>query len=254
MPLTSAPADDHATDAAHEPRDGRDARWEAHRLRRRRELVEDTLRAIRRHGPGVGMDEIAAEAGTSKTVLYRHFGDRTGIYLAVVEAVDQVVLGDLGAVADGSGRSPDGSPADVMGVIAAMVRAYLHLVERDPGIYRFVVTRPLLDAAAAVERNGLPDPVLTLTGRIGDQLSGILTAHLQRTGRDPAPAVVWGHGVVGFVRAAADHWVTHSPPGTSADDVTAAVVALLGPTLTEPGPADPAHRIPTATDEPMEDA
>ncbi|MGI8947582.1 MAG: TetR/AcrR family transcriptional regulator [Ornithinimicrobium sp.] len=249
MPPTSAPADDHPPAAAQEPRDGRDVRWEEHRLRRRRELVEDTLRAIRKHGPAVGMDEIAAEAGTSKTVLYRHFGDRTGIYLAVVEAVDQVVLGDLGAVADGSGRSPDGSPADVTGVVAAMVQAYLRLVERDPGIYRFVVTRPLLDAAAAVERSDLPDPLLTLTGRIGDQLAGILTAHLRRAGRDPAPALVWGHGIVGFVRAAADYWVTHSPPDTTADDVTAAVVALLGPALT-----DPAHRIPAPTDDPMEDA
>ena len=35
------------------------------------------------------MDEIAAEAGTSKTVLYRHFADRAGLYLAVVESVDR---------------------------------------------------------------------------------------------------------------------------------------------------------------------
>ncbi len=233
----------------HEHRDGRDARWETHRLRRRHELVEDTLRAIRRHGPGVGMDEIAAEAGTSKTVLYRHFGDRTGIYLAVVEAVDRVVLGDLASVADESGCSPDGSPADVMGVIAAMVQAYLRLVARDPGIYRFVVTRPLLDAAAAVERTDLPDPLLTLTGRIGDQLSATIAAHLVRNGRDPAPAVIWGHGIVGFVRAAADHWVTHNPPDTTAEDVTEAVVALLRPTLT-----DPSFDIPDPTTQPLEDA
>ena len=68
--------------------DGRDTRWAQHRLARRVELVEATLKAIRRHGAGVGMDEIAAEAGTSKTVIYRHFGDKAGLYLAVVEAVD----------------------------------------------------------------------------------------------------------------------------------------------------------------------
>lgn len=214
------------------PRDGRSARWEVHRQHRRRELVEHTLRAIRRHGPGVGMDEIALEAGTSKTVLYRHFGDRNGIYVAVVEAVDALILKDLGEVADHAGYAPNGSLADVSGVITAMVQTYLHLVERDPEIYAYVVSRPLLDAAALDACGSqIDDPVLTLTGRIGDQLSSILAAHLRRTGRDPEPAVTWGHGIVGFVRAAADHWVTLGRPGRSAEDVTEAVLAMLGPAL-----------------------
>ena len=50
--------------------DGRSTRWDQHRAARRRELVDATLRAIRQHGAGVGMDDIAAVAGTSKTVVY----------------------------------------------------------------------------------------------------------------------------------------------------------------------------------------
>lgn len=214
------------------PRDGRDARWEAHRATRRRELVEHTLRAIREHGPAVGMDEIAAQAGTSKPVLYRHFGDRNGVYLGVVEAVDARVLADLGAVADKSGCGPDGTPADVTGLITAMVTAYLELVQRDPSIYRFVMSRPLLEPASS---GADPcDPVLTLTGRIGDRLAQILSAHLRRLGRDPSPAITWGHGIVGFVRAAADQWVTHQPPGSSAESVTADVIEMLRPALDSP--------------------
>ncbi|CAN5405440.1 TetR family transcriptional regulator [soil metagenome] len=225
------------------PRDGRDARWEAHRATRRRELVEHTLRAIRVHGPGVGMDEIAAQAGTSKPVLYRHFGDRNGIYLGVVEAVDARVIADLSAVADKSGRGPDGTPADVTGLIRAMVSAYLELVQRDPQIYRFVVSRPLLqpsgDGARASHHDGhTTDPVMTLTGRIGDRLAQILTAHLLRCGRDPAPAVTWGHGIVGFVRAAADQWVTHAPPEATAETVTSEVIEMLRPAL-QPAPSTP---------------
>ena len=49
--------------------DGRSTRWDQHRATRRRELVEATLRAIRRHGAGVGMDEHAAMAGTSNTLI-----------------------------------------------------------------------------------------------------------------------------------------------------------------------------------------
>ncbi|MGB3595262.1 MAG: TetR/AcrR family transcriptional regulator, partial [Ornithinimicrobium sp.] len=220
-----------------EPRDGRDARWEAHRATRRRELVEHALRAIREHGPGVGMDEIAAQAGTSKPVLYRHFGDRNGVYLGVVEAVDARVLSDLGVVADTSGCGPDGSPADVTGLITAMVAAYLELVQRDPEIYRFVVSRPLIETGSSTHTSP-GDPVLTLTGRIGDRLAQILGAHLLRLGRDPAPAVTWGHGIVGFVRAAADQWVTHRPPGSTAETVTAEVIEMLRPALeTTPSPA-----------------
>ena len=77
--------------------DGRDTRWAAHRVTRRRELVEHALRAIRQFGPGVGMDEIAAQAGTSKTVIYRHFGDRAGLYRAVAQAVHTYILEDLTA-------------------------------------------------------------------------------------------------------------------------------------------------------------
>jgi len=215
-------------------RDGRDARWAEHRATRRRELVEHTLRAIREHGPGVGMDDIAAQAGTSKPVLYRHFRDRNGVYLGVVEAVDARVLAELAAVADRSGHGPDGGPADVTELITAMVSAYLELVQRDPEIYRFVVTRPLLESTHPASTG--VDAAGTLTGRIGDRLAEILAAHLRRSGRDPAPAVTWGHGIAGFVRAATDHWVSHRPPGTSAETVTAEVIEMLRPALTEPAP------------------
>src|SRR3954449_4919848 len=106
--------------------DGRDTRWPEHRLTRRAELVEATLRAVRRHGAGVGMDEIATEAGTSKTVLYRHFGDKAGLYLAVVESVDRLVTGDLHRALD---DAP--SPTELAGsasMIRAAVDSYLSLV------------------------------------------------------------------------------------------------------------------------------
>src|SRR5215217_1316595 len=90
---------DHAaatpTERAVTTRDGRDARWEQHREQRREALVDATIRAVRNHGAGVGMDDIAAEAGTSKTVIYRHFEDKAGLYRPLADdpvggTVDQV--------------------------------------------------------------------------------------------------------------------------------------------------------------------
>ena len=75
--------------------DGRSARWAEHREARRRQLVESTIRTIRERGAAVGMDEFAAAAGTSKTVFYRHFTDRAGLYRAVAAHVDDLILRDI---------------------------------------------------------------------------------------------------------------------------------------------------------------
>lgn len=208
--------------------DGRDTRWTQHRAQRRRELVEATLRAIRRHGAGVGMDDIAAEAGTSKTVVYRHFGGRSGLYVAVVEAVDAVILGDLGTATEHT------DPDDAIGLVGAMVDAYLGLVEKDPEIYRFVVTRPLVDGPVA------DDPVAGMTDRIGDQVARSLAVHLRRRGgqESAASATTWGHGLVGFVRAAADQWLTSGTP-RSRSEVVDDVIALFGPAFAATLPATP---------------
>ena len=184
--------------------DGRSTRWEEHRRQRRRELVEATLRAIRTHGPRVGMDEIAAAAGTSKTVFYRHFTDRAGLYRAVAERVDRIILRDLARALGVTGTDLadlEGHPRDL---IAAAVGAYLGLVEKDPQVYRFVVAAPLLDRGDLVETG---DPAGVVSGHVAEQIAGLVRGALVAAGLDPAPARAWGHGVVGLVRAAADAWL-----------------------------------------------
>lgn len=196
--------------------DGRDTRWVEHRERRRRELIESTLRAIRHHGAAVGMDDIAAAAGTSKTVIYRHFGGRTGLYLAIVEAVDRRILTDLGRA------TVETDPDDVPALVAAMVQEYLQLVQKDPEIYRFVVTRPMLDGPVT------DDPVASLTGHIGAEVAGVIEGYLRRRGAATDCATTWGHGIVGFIRAATDQWMAGESDRPAAD-VVAQVRAIFQP-------------------------
>lgn len=128
-----------------------------------------------------------------------------------------------------------------------MVRSYLFMVERDPEIYRFVMTRPL--ETTEFDPN---DPVGELTGRIGEQLTVVVRDHLVSVGRARDADLlspVWAHGIVGLVRAAADHWLLTNGSGRprpepSVDDVTRAVVALIRPALTGPGttPREPGDR------------
>ena len=72
--------------------DGRKRRWHQHKVERRTELVDGALDAIRRRGRDVSMDEIAAEIGVSKTVLYRYFVDKNDLTTAVMMRFAQTTL------------------------------------------------------------------------------------------------------------------------------------------------------------------
>lgn len=197
--------------------DGRDTRWVEHRRLRRVELVESTLRAIRRQGATVSLDEIAAEAGTSKPVIYRHFGDRPGLYRAVVEKTAQFILDDLQTLV---GRE---RPDDLSGLVRDLANGYLQLVQRDPEIYRFVMSRPLVDGDLT------DDPVAGLTMRIGERIAGLLRAG----GYPQARADTWGHALVGCVRAATDQWIRAGMP-RPAEAVATDLADLLGPAFRSP--------------------
>ncbi|WP_062386701.1 TetR/AcrR family transcriptional regulator [Demequina iriomotensis] len=199
--------------------DGRDTRWAQHRADRRRELVSHALRAIRVHGPGVALEDIAARAGTSKTVLYRHFGDRAGLYAAVVESVHAYIHAGLTTALELT-------DAEDLGRMAGdLADAYLGLVERDPHIYRFVLAVPVVAAT------GAPDPAGNLPAIMGAHVSEAIGAHLARTGGDPTSAAIWGHGLVGFIRAAADQWMD-ADPRPPRDAVVAHITALFAPGFT----------------------
>lgn len=179
-------------------------------MTRRAELVDAAILAIREHGAGVGMDEVAARAGTSKTVVYRHFGDRTELYVAVCARVAEVLIGQVGRAVDGA-ASPHAQTV-------AGIEAYLALIESDREVYRFVVHRPLVAVPAA-------DPVADLVSVIGDRAAAVIADQLRRSGGDVAAAVPWGHGVVGMVRAAADNWLVR-PGGMSRADLARHITDL----------------------------
>lgn len=190
--------------------DGRNARWEVHRQQRRKELVESAIRTIRSRGAAVGMDDLAAGAGTSKTVFYRHFSDRHGLYQAVAERVDELILRDIGTVlGQGVAKGAKGASlglldVDPRSVIRAAIDAYLMLVERDPELYRFIVSAPIV----GTEKSGnAAEAVATATGKMAGQISELISVALVDRGNDPAPARLWGQSLVGLVRAGADAWL-----------------------------------------------
>lgn len=180
-------------------------RWQQHNAERRAELVDATLRAIRRHGPGVGMDDIAAEAHTSKTVVYRHFSDRAGLYSAVAEKVGRRIGRTLSAAIDPDAETADDFAAPVLSdlkqVLTAVIDTYLALTEADPEVYRFVVRPPAVEGPVAEQQvHGITEHAV---GILADWLAGAVGERRAR---------VWSIAIVGSVHACADRWLAGEAP------------------------------------------
>ncbi|MGN6089292.1 MAG: TetR family transcriptional regulator [Actinomycetales bacterium] len=206
-------------------RDRRDSRWDEHRRARREELIEATLRAVTRHGAGVGMEDIAAEAGTSKTVVYRHFGDRSELHSAVCDRVARRLTRAL--------RKAVTATDDPREMVSGAVETYLGFLEADPEIYRFVTS------GTGGGTGGSRDPLASLSDLIGEAAAELVGVALRRADRDATAAQPWGHGLVGLVRAAADRWLRDGrqiPRAELTDQLTdlawGGLAGLLGTTTT----------------------
>ena len=163
---------------------------------RRAELLDAAVRVIRREGDDVAMETIAAEAGISRPILYRHFGDATGLYAAVAKRFN----GDLRErlfrpMTNVSGRA----------LLHRQVSAFLDLVAEDPNVYRFLVRN-------APRRIGPGSPRRGFSLMVADETADFLA----RTGWDVPTARVAADLLVGGLEAAADRWL-NDPVGTPAE-------------------------------------
>ena len=165
------------------------------RARRRQELLDAADRAIRRAGPDVTMDEIAAEAATAKPVLYRYFGDKGGLYQALAERYVQLVMA---TVREALAKKQSASPRDRL---EAAIGAYLELVESSLPVYRFLMHR------AVTERAEAHATVADFIRGLGGELAAILAEDLRSRGLDPHAAEPWARGIVGMVHVAGDWWL-----------------------------------------------
>ncbi|MDX3664354.1 TetR/AcrR family transcriptional regulator [Streptomyces sp. ID05-26A] len=173
--------------------DARRERWKGHREQRRAEFVEATIAVVAKKGPDVGMDDVAAEAGVSKPVLYRHFTDKADLYLAVGQKATEVLMNRMGPA-----LAADGSIRDR---IERIVDAYLSVIEENPNLYRFVVKGSFADRP--VEK----DVVAEDKNLIAATLARIIGDYLRAFDMDSGGAEPWAHALVGMVQNAGDWWL-----------------------------------------------
>jgi AcrR family transcriptional regulator len=165
----------------------------AARAARRVALLDAADRAIRREGPEVSMEALAAEAGITKPVLYRHFGDRGGLLDAVASRHARRLTDELRA-ALAEQRHPRER-------IRSVMATYLAFLERDPELHRFV-TR-----VAPSERPGAGRALEDALTVVCDQVVEAVARELTGARLDPAPARTWGVGMVGMVQLVGDRWL-----------------------------------------------
>lgn len=181
--------------------DGRKRRWHRHKVERRNELVDGTLEAIRRRGSNVSMDEIAAEIGVSKTVLYRYFVDKNDLTTAVMMRFAQTTLIPNMAAALSSNL-------DGYDLTREIIRVYVDTVAAEPQTYQFVMTN----------NSASKNKVVADSERIiARMLAVMLRRRMNEAGMDTQGAEPWAYHIVGGVQLATHSWMSN--PRMSADEL-----------------------------------
>jgi AcrR family transcriptional regulator len=172
---------------------------------RRRALLDAADRIIRREGPDVSMASIAAEAGISKPILYRHFGDKSGLYQALAERHTRLLIDAV--------RAAFRRPGEIRDRARAAIDTYLAAIAANRHLYGFLVHR------AGAEDTATHSAMGTLIRGLGGELAEMLLDE----GRlhDPVRGHIWGHATVGMVQAAGEWWLDHSavPRATVVDGI-----------------------------------
>lgn len=163
----------------------------AGRTAKREQMLEAAIRVVRREGPGASMDEIAREAGITKPIIYRAFGDREGLTQAVADRFADELAATLGEQLEREDTTYRES-------VALTIDAYLAFIERDPKIVRFLVARDFGDPNNATPR---------LIQKICALVASSIGEQLRELGLDSGAAEPWAYAIVGGVHLAGDRWL-----------------------------------------------
>ena len=179
--------------------------------RTRTELLDSAERVVLRDGASASMNAIATEAGITKPILYRHFGDKAGLYVALADRHIETLLALL--------REALTRPATRRERTEAAIDAWLRLVEGNPALYRFLVHR------GQAEEPEVRDRVAMFQRRLGGALATGIAAELELPPDQWPRAQAWAHGIVGMVQAASDWWLDEQPFGR--EDLTRHLADLI---------------------------
>ncbi|MGX1773726.1 TetR/AcrR family transcriptional regulator [Nocardia brasiliensis] len=191
-------------------------RWGEHNAERRRVILEAAVAVIEdpESGPEIALQEIADRAGVKRSVIYRHFADRTDLdartrEFAVLGVADELI----------SGLNLDGSMDEVIyrtiekfvGWVSA--HAKLHeWIEQGPGSH---------DPSGQEVVTGTKAAIAERVGAMFRVAMALLEAE-----DDPAlDAMVFG--VVAMIDGAVTRWVRTRPEGVAAAELARTLTTTI---------------------------
>lgn len=149
---------------------------------RQSELVQAAIATVRRLGPDASMEEIAREAGITRSVLYEYFDGKEGLRVAVVARYGDELVSSLARAVD-----TDLAPQHLL---RAIVSGFVDIVDRDPHLYRF----------AAAEGQ-------TMLQGAADTVGKFLGHALRQAHADSGGAEIYAYATLGAILTAAEQWV-----------------------------------------------
>ncbi|TSD99576.1 TetR/AcrR family transcriptional regulator [Skermania sp. ID1734] len=217
--------------------DARSERWREHRIKVRAEFVDAAFRALDEQGPDVSMGDIARHAGAAKPKLYRHFEDKTDLYNAVVERLQDLlwerILADTDLLHD---------PARE--VVRRSIAEYARVVSEHPNVFRFMVHSHFTQQATDSER------ALQSLRQSAKRAATMLVEVMDPQSVDVDGAEMVIYSIFGAVGSSTDWWLGASRPmeqATFANYLTASVFGIASSAATLSGVRfDPEVPLPQA--------
>ena len=146
---------------------------------------------------GTSVEEIAAQAGVSKPVVYEHFGGKEGAYAVVVDRETRALHDAIrGALTTPNARSRE--------LLERGAMALLDYIDTCPDGFR-ILSR---DSSAT----GPAGSFASILSDIAVQVEDILGVQFKRLGHDPKFAGLYAQALVGLVAQTGQQWLERREP------------------------------------------
>jgi len=174
--------------------DARTERWRDHRKKVRSEIVDAAFRAIDRCGPEVSLQEIAAEAGTAKPKIYRHFNDKADLFAAIGKRLRDMLIAAIFPTIDFATES-------TREVVRHSVAEYVDLVDEHPNVLRFILRGRFPEPAESTTRGVNEGREITMA------MAQMFNNEMRGTELDAAALELAAAATFGSASAATDWWL-----------------------------------------------
>src|SRR6202451_31742 len=163
---------------------------------RREQLLDIGRRLLAERGlDGTSIEEIAAQAGVSKPVVYEHFGGKEGLYAVVVDREVERFLTMATTLLEGE---------DTREKFEAAAIALLRYIEENADGFRILVR----DSSPGADGGTYGTLLADIEGHVEYIMADFLTSR----GRDPRLAPMYSQMMVGMVAFTGQWWLDARKP------------------------------------------